>query len=609
MRTLKLITFAVTLVFLSSSLYAQEASINASVDKRILNSNEELTLTIEIQVSSGRAPEPKIPELEDFEVTGRYTSSSQSMIFANGRLERTISKTYTLTLFPLKTGKLTIPRIQMRHRGEIYKTSPIQIEVLPSQAPMPKRAEPEEPTETYDYGNVREAFLKGKVDKKEVYVGEQFLYTLSLYRLTNLPLQGQFSSLPQFEGFRKTDLEPVDKRIFLNGRAYDVREWTFSLIPVSSGEYTIEEAVLPCQVDDFSFSFFYRSRRRRYRLTSEPITVKVLPLPEAGKPPDFSGAVGNFTISSYVDKNKLKVNEALSLKIEIAGRGDLSSAKDPVFPALPEFSIYESKNELKSNISGKTFHTLKTYEYVLVPEKAGKYILEPIRFAYFDTSKKRYRTIKTEPISLIIAPGKKKTSEGKPFFAGKALSKKSITLKNKDIRFIKPDVEILKDYTINPKDPIILAINILPLLLLVGGIVYKKRATKLKMDVGYARSLRAEKHAKKRLKESSKYIQNDSENRFPTLITNAITEFIADKLNISAKGLTINDIETRLEDLSLPKEIIAKITDTINECDFFRFSSTSSKKEEREKIYNDAKEIMIELERLFLKMAKKNNKR
>jgi hypothetical protein len=601
------------LLVLSLPIYAQDASINASVDKRVISSNEELTLTIELKVSSGNPPEPKMPELTDFQVTGRYTSSSQSMVFSNGTLERTISKTYTLTLLPNKTGKLNIPRIQMIFNGQTYQTDPIQIEVGTGQAPPPPRSRggmPQEPDSSFDQGNKQDVFLDGKADKDEVYVGEQFLFTLGLYRASNLPsLQGQFSQLPKFEGFRKTDLDPVDRRVNYGGRVYDVREWQFSLIPVTSGQYKIDQAVLPCQADDFAMSFFSRGRPKRFQLTSDPLTINVLPLPDAGKPADFSGAVGTYTITSVVDKNNVKENEAITLKIELAGRGDLSSAKDPVIKELPEFSMYQSKSETKSNIVDNTLHTQKTYDYVLVPETSGNYTLEPIKFSFFDTALKQYKTITTDKINFTISPGKKTDKGNDSLVVSSAPEGKDVKLLKKDIGFIKPDMQVLKDYKISIFDPSVLSINLLPVLLLVGGIIFKKKSTRLKTDIGYARSLRAEKFARKRLKESEKFIDKDGENNFPTLITNAITEFIADKLNISAKGLTINDIEVKLEELELSREMILKIIDSLNECDLLKFSPATSSKVQREKIYNDVKEIMITLEKHFSELSRNNKKR
>lgn len=596
---------------LSDFLFSQEASISASVDKRLINSNEELTLTINIKVSSGDTPQPEIPEMIDFEITGRYTSSSQSMIFTNGRLERSVSKIYTLTLFPLKAGKITIPRIQIRKDGQVYKTDPIQIEVVNGQMPSKRSVVPkEDPFQSVRTGNVMDAFLKSSSDKSDVYVGEQFLFTLGLYRLTSLQtLQGQFSKLPQFSGFRKTDLEPSDKRILINGRYYDVREWQFSLIPVTSGEYTIEEAVLPCQTDDFARSFFNRGKPRRFRLESDPVTIKVLPLPQMGKPGTFSGAVGEYTISSFVDKKSVKVNEAISLKVELSGRGDLTSAKDPVIIEPPEFSMYKSKCETDSKVSGNTLHTHSTYEFVLVPEKAGQYLLEPVSFSFFDTSLKKYRTIKSGAISLSVAPGKKKAAANDTLFIKTGQSKKDVRLIKSDINFIKPDAKILKNYKSKFMNPLILSINIFPLFLFLGSIIFKRRLTKLHDDVGYARSLRAEKLSRKRLKESSKYLEADPDNLFPINISNAITEFIADKLNISGKGLTINKIETKLDELNLPKENITRVVDVINECDLFRFSTISSTKEQRENIYEQSRDIMVTLERQFTNLEKNTKKR
>jgi len=597
------------IISFACQVYALDASISASVDKRVLQKNEQVTLTIVIKVSSGNPPQPQLPQLDDFKITGTYSSSYSGRTFINGRYERNISKTYTMTLLPLKAGKLTIPRIQINHKGQIYKTNPIQIEVIQS-GQQNQRGKSQQSNQNHQgIDNTEDAFLLSRVDKNEVYVGEQLIFSFSLYHLASMSMrQPQLSKPLNFEGFKKTELEPTGERIRLNGRIYDLREWKFSLIPVLSGEYKIDEVVLNCQTGDFARSFFYRTQPRKFLLSSNPVKITVKHLPIGSKPADFSGAVGNYTISSFVDKNKVKENEAISLKLEIAGRGDLSSAKDPVIPELPEFSIYKSKSDINTSVSGDSLQTLKTYEFALVPEKAGNYTFPPIKFSYFDTLNEKYKTIKTESFKFIITPGKKIMSDDTLEQFASSRGKKSLKLLNQDIQFIKPDVVELKDKKLKILNPIFLLVNVFPLFLLIGGVLYKNRETKLKNDIGYARSLKAEKLAKKKLKESQEFLEKDSENLLPFHINKAITEFIADKLNISAKGLTIDQIEERLKDMAFEAEEVEPIVELLNDCDLFRYSSTSSTKEEREKIFNNTRELMISLERKFEEI-KRNSKK
>jgi len=223
------ISVLIMIILLAGACYvsAQEASINADVDKRVLGQGEELTLTIEVKVTSGSAPEPEIPSMNDFEITGRYTSSSQSMVFSNGTLERSISKTYTLTLYPTKMGNLTIPEIKINYKGKIMSSDPIQVEVMAGGSPPPPPRSrsrqdffPPEEEQDFNHGNKQDVFLRAEVDKDKVFVGEQILYSLGLYRQASMPgLQGQFTQMPQFSGFRKTDIDPLDKRVVMGRRS------------------------------------------------------------------------------------------------------------------------------------------------------------------------------------------------------------------------------------------------------------------------------------------------------------------------------------------------------------------------------------------------------
>jgi hypothetical protein len=633
MRTFILILASILVIVILCPLVlrAQDASINANVDKRVVGQNEELTLTVEVKSSSGGVPEPQIPSMSDFQITGQYTSSSQSISITNGSMQRTVSKIYTLNLLPTKTGQLTVPPILINYQGREIKSNPIQIEVTqgggrrPPPPPQQRRQMQQNPFDLFDRESEDEednnsnnnnnnssgedVYLKASTDKNKVYVGEQFLFSLGLYRKDNMPgLQGQFSKMPTFSGFKKTDIEPVDKRVSIGGTIYDVREWNFALIPVMSGEYTIDAAELPCQTDEFSgFFMFRRSGSRRFRLSSDPVKITVLPLPEAGKPDNFSGAVGSFTISASIDKSTVKENEAITLKMSIGGRGDLSSASDPVIPDLPGTTTYKSKSDIKTNVADKSIQSVKNYEYVLVPSASGDYTIGPINFSFFDSNKGSYRTISTNSYKIRVNPGDKKGSEDQPY-RGYTNVKQAVTMQNKDINFIRLDVTKLEDHDFSAKDPILWMLNGFPVLLFVGAIVFKKRSLKLQKDIGYARSIRADKFAKKRLDESAKHMKDDSENLFLSMINKAITEFIADKLNISAKGLTLDTFQSNLENTGLDKETLDTIINCLNECDTHRYSQTSSTLSDREKLYNRAKDIMVLLEKHFQGL-KRNRKK
>ncbi|MGH7452458.1 MAG: BatD family protein, partial [bacterium] len=315
-----------TTLLVALPLQAQNVSITASVDKTHVGLNEDFTLIVEV---FGDAGEPKLPDMNAFSaLAGR--SSSQNIQIINGRMSS--SRTYQYTFFARAAGKFTINAVEVEVKDQIYKSQPIEIEIVQSssggtapQTPPGGRGQPGEPPPPNLEGNL---YLDAKVDRSRVFQNEPVVIRYKIYTRLNVSSYG-ISSAPNFSGFWVEEFpslqQPRTYRETIDGQTYLVAEIKkTALFPQSIGKKNLEPLVIECEVqtprprsrdlfDDF-FNNPFGVRTSRLKVSSRPAEIEVLPLPEAGKPANFSGAVGNFSITASVDRAQVKTNEAITLK-------------------------------------------------------------------------------------------------------------------------------------------------------------------------------------------------------------------------------------------------------------------------------------------------------
>jgi len=376
-------------------LCAEDLNITSSVSSKNIGLNEQLTLTISATGSGARLPGMKLPVLSGFDV---YSSgTSQNVSFVNGKVSSVHEHKYILV--PKKTGKLTIPSFQIKYKGKTYTTEAIGIEVH-SPSGAASAGSSEKPR--------KESFwIEHRLDKKICYTGEPVYYSFLFYADRRLR-QNPSLSLPPFEGFLKEDLPPP-KRYgkVVDGRNYSVTEIKSVIFPIKKGVFRfspaqldIVESSFPGGNNDFFSGFFGGGRRKT--LKTEGLRLEVKALPSKGKPDNYHGAVGKFSISAGADKKILRAGEAVNLTVRVEGEGNISSLAEPEFPVLSNFKRYDvissqqiSKNNYK--ITGS-----KTFQLVLVPRVAGEQIIPPVKYAYFNPASGKYEEAQTKEIRIKV---------------------------------------------------------------------------------------------------------------------------------------------------------------------------------------------------------------
>jgi hypothetical protein len=371
------------------------------------------------------------PSFSDFNVVGG-PSKSTSMQIINGSMSSSASVSYSLQ--PKRVGKFTIPAATVTtNQKQTLRSGKISVTVSKGSrspaaspnsrpnnpfggggfpfpfpgAPQPPGTVPQTATPSNE-----DVFVRIVTDTTQVYQGEQVTVSFRIYSNSDV---SDFNLLtpPAFTGFWVEDIsnssstmshqEKVNGKIYT---AFDVKR--YALFPQQAGQFVLHpiEAEVVVQIPDPTWGGFF-SRQKPLVLRSDSALLRVNELPEAGKPSDFSGAVGTFTLHADANTANLKTGDVFTLNVTIAGEGNIKllQAPDPEFPPILEKydpQITEDVFTKMYKINGR-----RSFEYSLMPLKTGEATIPPIAFSYYDTKLRRYETLHTAPIPLRIAQGSK----------------------------------------------------------------------------------------------------------------------------------------------------------------------------------------------------------
>lgn len=569
-------------LFLTAGYMAQAADVTfKAVAPNAVVMGQQFRLAYTVNAEA-KASDLRIPELADFDVLmGPSVSSSMSTQIIGGSVSTETAFTFTYILMPKKEGTFDIGPASIKVKGANYTSNAVSVKVLP----------PDKAAEA-GAGNSGQAasigkddyFVRMEVSDRNVYEQEGFLVTFKLYAARMCGLEN--AKFPEFEGFLAQEIEqpnPQWTQDHYNGRNYFtvVLKQTV-LYPQRSGKLTIEsgkfDAVIriPSQrkirsiFDEFMDSY----DQVKKVLASNPVTIDVKPLP-SGKPASFSGAVGNFTMTSDINSTKVKTNDAVTIKVKISGNGNIKLIKNPevVFPN--DFDIFDPKVEtdVKTTTAGVTGS--KTIEYMAIPRYAGDFEIPAIAFSYFDPKSGAYKTLKSEPYKLHVEQGEGGNASS-PVVSNFS-NKESVKYLGKDIRFLK-----VKDFNFVENNDIFfgsfmyyMCYLVPALLFIVFFFIYRKQV-KENSNIALVRTKKANKIAVKRLKNAGRLMKENKKEEFYDEVLRALWGYLSDKLNIPQANLTKDNVEIELAKYGVDDSLTKEFMDILNTCEFARYAPAQS---------------------------------
>jgi len=618
-------------------LHAQEIRITSTLDKRTVNINQEIHLTIRIEGASGNVQAPRLPDYKGFDTF--YTGRSSHMTFINGRSSARIEFSYVLVA--KEVGEFVLDPIEMTVSGRQFRTDPVQVEVrstglgtTPGSSALPYRpsaratarssssSQPSYRSPPVNFVPSDEnIFVKAWIDKTSVYPNEQVLLTYSLYTRYDTRYEG-FDEEPEVSGFWIEEF-PAEREIRretvrINGKRYVKAEIKkMALFPTAAADYTIQPGTLKVSIrqepqstsvfdEFFNDSFFsggnFFARRENRLLKPPPIALIVKDFPARNKPSSFEGAVGNFRLSAALDKRELRQNEPVTMTLVIEGEGNIETLNKPTLPDLPKFKVYESDTTSQLYKSGHVIGGRKTFEIVFIPIEAGTLILPAMPFSFFDPSHASYRTLMTPEFVLEVEPSKEKFELPRAL-TQQAVFKKDVQIEERDIHYIherlssgRPE-QVMKSVFLG-----LAGADVLLILLVLSGLLRHRQEEIFAKDTGLKRRRLAKSQAQSKLRELKRLSRARGDEEAAVYfeeIEKILTQYLSDKFNLSAYGITRTDLENELEKaLGSEDELYGSIVELFRLCDESRFAKAQIPQEKKDSALKILKATLSRVEKM-----------
>lgn len=518
----------------------------------------------------------------DFQVLwGPQSGRSMSTQIINGKRTTSSQTTYTYVLRPTGTGKFNIPTATAKVKGKEIRSESKTIEVAAAGAASSRPQTQQGSTSRSQQTGVadEDIFMTLELSRTNVVVGEPITATLKLYQRVNVA-GFENVSFPDFNGFWSQEIEaPTNiefSREVYEGQIYNsalLRK--FILIPQQQGAVKINPAEMVCLVNirvasagnSIFDGFFDDYRTIRKRVATKPLTVNVSPLP-AGAPASFGGGVGTFEISAKLSKDTLKTHEAGSLLVTVTGKGNVSLLEAPKVSFPPDMEVYDTK--VSDRIDKGGLNGVRYYEFPFIPRSYGDFVIEPIKYSYYDVNTKRYVTLETPAIPLTVERGNE-TDGGGVVISGP--SQKDVRTLGSDIRFIStkaPGLASKGAFFVGSPSFWIITV----LLFVVAAIcwaAFRKLAAR-RADVVGTKTRKATKMALKRLQLAGTFLKQNLYTAFYEELHKALIGFISDKLNMPMAEQSKERMAEALKERNVNETLVTKFIAILDACEFARYS-------------------------------------
>lgn len=609
MKRKSLIIFSIFMV-VASVLVAQEAKMTLRAPNEV-SVGQQFAVTYEI---NARPTDFKTPTFNNFNFLGGPSqSSSSSTQYIHGKMTRTMSVSYTYYLSASAEGTFTIPKATCKVDGVVIESNTAQVKVVTGSGSQQNQTrvqnrygqrsqQQDEPVQIDD----NTLYVKISANKTNVYQGEEIIVTYRIYTQVNIS-QYQIDKLPITKGFWTEDLWDNNTQVqqyeeTINGKRYLVGEIRrAALFPQESGLLTIEPlqlevlAQLPSQrrrtgsiFDLFDDAFFNTHQSVKKTLVSNALKINVKPLPT---PPDnFTGGVGNFSLSAKIDTDKIKANEALTYSLTVSGSGNLMLI-DNVDVKFPEvFEVYDPKVIPNIKHSDGGVSGSKTFEWILIPRSQGNYKIPEATLVFFNPQTKSYETRTTQSFNIQVDKGDANAMTAYS-------SKSDVKLLNSDINYIKTgNSELVKSEDSFFNTLLFWILLVLPVLLAVAVVVYGRKVQESRKDIGSMKLRKATSLAKKRLRRAEAYLTQNDDEKFYIEIYQAIWGYISDKFTIPLSSLSTETVHECLEAKKVDASIVEKILKTLGDVNFARFAPGDSSAK-KQGIYEQALQMILDIEK------------
>lgn len=594
------------------ALWADEVQFTAQAPETVVAGQQfRLVYTVNQDAKDLRAP-----EMTDFEVLmGPSVSSQRSMQIINGSVTHSHTISHTFILVGNTPGTYTIAPASIMVKNQKYTSQSVTIKVLPpDQQSAVSSLNANANTRSYYNANnssqsdlsAKQIFVRQSISKTNIYEQEAVLVSYKLYSRVDIAQIGN-AKFPEFKDFyvQEINLDPnrpwqMEHYDGLNYNTIVLKQYL--LFPQRTGEIKLDATAVEAVVripnntrSNNPFADFfntYQEVKKELKVPASKLKVKALP---KGAPAGFSGAVGQFQLRSEISTPKANVNDAITLKLHLSGKGNLKLAKVPqvVFPA--DFDTYDPKNDNNIKVGVAGVSGSKTVEYVAIPRFGGTFTIPAAKFVYFDPVDEKYKTLTTQSYNLTITGS---AADATVSAVVPGVHKEQVKNLGTDIRFIHHGDQVsMASSTHSFYGTALFYLSYLvPLLLFVIMLILLQKQAKENANLVKVKNKRANKLARKRLKNAAICMKKGDKNKFYEAAVQALWGYTADKLNIPLANLTKDNVQEELLRHGASQELIDSFIATLSDCEFARYSPVVDDSLSMENCYNRAAELIGKLE-------------
>ncbi len=547
-----------------------QVSFNAKVSKKRLGINERLRIDFEMNENGDNFNPPPFTNFQV--VSGPQQSVSRSWV--NG--VQSFSKTYTYFLTPKTKGKITIGQAEITINGEVYKTTPISVEVTEA---VKKPNDPNNIDYVID-GNIH---LVAEISKTNPYLNEGITVIYKLYFRNPISVS-DVSELesPSYADFWSHLINipraEINMRGTYKGEPYNEVVWRKAVLyPQKTGKLVLPPLTLNLSLNVPSNRRDLFGRRiltqAQKMITTGQNTIRVKSLPEKNKPENFSGAVGQFDFDVILDKEALKASESFQAKIKVKGKGNLKLFNLPTISVPNTLEVYEPEHDEQVKITLSGMQGTIEDNYTIVPQFQGKYPIPPVQFSYFDPQTASYKTLTSRDLIVDVFDG---PTAGTPRTSSTGTEPKQVITTNENaFRFIKLDTTLSRiNQEVFWMSRSFWILLLLPLFLLLTAYLIKLFVFDKTEDASSLKQRRAQQLAKKYLSSAKKEFHDQA--RFYEALERALHNYLKAKLKIETTELSKSKIESLLTEKKVAQHIAQEFVTVVENCEMARYAPGSS---------------------------------
>ena len=602
-------------VFLYGGVLFADDSFTATLDRSEISKEETATLIFSLKTEKKNEEVslpviPRVPGLFIF-----YRQTRQVLSPQGGKVSPATEFVYTLSAEAV--GEKVIPPVGIHVGEKLLVAEPLTLNVVSPVSGSSKSKMSyglaENSDGALDSGQSPKAFARVFVDNPRPFIYEPVKITLWAYATTPFQYQGfkgeptskTFTRIKEFTGkfLPQENTEVVEGETYF-GRSLEEEIW----FPNQSGPLTLELGEITLSLKTKGKNLFDRSFQEERPaghfgshaepmvLKVEPISFEVRPLPEEDKPPDFSGAVGDFTVAASIDKTGLQVGDSATLKFQIRGRGNLKQMKDPAFGKFPFATSFEPRGTEKVEQGKTSFEVEKNYEVILITNQEGNFTVDPISFSYFNPKFHKYRRVVTTMIPITVQEKSKST-----LAAPVQPPKTEPEVVGQDVYYLKKEPGPLRSGTTSfLRSPLFWGIQCIPLIVLFLALSWQSYQRYLIRNEAVLRRRRALQASSVHLKKAEHHLSQGRIPDFAKEATEALLGYLSDKTGLPKGGLTLDRIDSLIQNGGGDENVRRSVRECLELLQALQFSATPRMDKDPKTSFELSKAVLRQLEKVTL---------